>query len=445
MTRRIFVLIMACVPLGLCAQDAAPAAKPAVAPKASAAPVHKAAPASLFDQVLKLVKAKMPEALVLKTIQSSAKPPAATSDQLIQLKAAGASDNIIMSMSGMNAVVTPAPAAAPAPATTAPAPEPVVAAAPPAATPPPPAAAAGPKKRSLAIFPFDYSTVRTAVAAVFKTDQDIGRGIQAMMVTRLSKDGKLTLVERSKVDTLMKEQDFSSSNRVKQGTGPKIGRIRGADAMLLGDIVAFGRDDRKVSAAGGGIIGRGIGGVGAMMKHDKAVVVIDFRLVDAETSEIILTGEARGESERKSKGLGALAGALGAGVAGVQIDMTSSNFAETIIGEATMDAVTKLAAQMNDKVAGLPAKKIEVEGRVANVSGGKVMLNVGTNNGVNVGDRFEIGQIIKEIKDPATQEVLDLDTRKIGELVITEVKDRVAIGAYTGGTAPKNNDYAKKL
>ena len=47
-----------------------------------------------------------------------------------------------------------------------------------------------------------------------------------------------------------------------------------------------------------------IGGVANMNKENKAVVAIDYRLIDAETSEIIATGEAKGESKRKSSGIG---------------------------------------------------------------------------------------------------------------------------------------------
>ena len=78
------------------------------------------------------------------------------------------------------------------------------------------------------------------------------------------------------------------------------------------------------------------------------MVVLDYRIVDVETSEIVATGEARGESKRTSKGFGAalLAGGVFAGGA---VNMNSSNFAETIIGEATMDAVNKLAEQFKPR------------------------------------------------------------------------------------------------
>ncbi len=235
---------------------------------------------------------------------------------------------------------------------------------------------------------FDYSAVKTSVQAVFNTQQDIGKGIRAMLVTRLAQANKVVIVERAKIATLTKEQDFNASNRVKQGTGARVGQISGADAMLSGDIVVFGRDDKNRSVRGGGLIGGVIGGIASSKNEDKAVVTIDYRLIDAETTEIIATGEAKGESIRKGSALGALGGALGKGVAGVQIDMTSSNFAETIIGEATQDCVNKLAEILLGQTANMKKAVREVEGRVADVSGKTLVLNVGSNDGVNVGEKY---------------------------------------------------------
>src|SRR4029077_2429596 len=131
-------------------------------------------------------------------------------------------------------------------------------------------------KKALIIDPFDYSTVMTGVQAVFGTQQNIGTGIAAMLTTRVTQDGKFTVVERRKVGTVMKEQDFAASNRVKQGTGARVGQIRGADLTLMGDIVVFGRDDRKVGGAVGAIV-PGAGGIAGGYKSDnKAVVVLNY-------------------------------------------------------------------------------------------------------------------------------------------------------------------------
>jgi len=112
--------------------------------------------------------------------------------------------------------------------------------------------------------------------------------------------------------------------------------------------------------------------------------------------------------------------------------MTSSNFQQTIIGEATSNAVTKVVEFLETRVPKLPAKPRAIEGRIAVIGTGQATLAVGSNDGVLRGDRFEILQINGEIRDPATTEVIDIDAVKIGELVVDTVRDRTASGAYGG-------------
>jgi curli biogenesis system outer membrane secretion channel CsgG len=287
--------------------------------------------------------------------------------------------------------------------------------------------------------------VKTQVQAVFNTQQDIGKGIRAMLVKRIADANNLVVVERAKIQNIMKEQDFNASNRVKQGSGARVGQISGADAMLSGDIVIFGRDDKKRSVKGGGLFGSVIGGIAASKNEDKAVVVVDYRLIDAETSEVIATGEARGESVRKGNALGAIGGALGKGVAGVQVDMTSSNFAETIIGEATQDCVNKLADILKEQSANMKKTVRPVETSVADVSGNTLVIAAGGSEGVNVGEVFEVLQVVREVKDPTTKEVLDRITNKVGEMTITSVRDKIATGAYVGSPAKVGYLARKKI
>ena len=300
-------------------------------------------------------------------------------------------------------------------------------------------------KKAMEVEDFDYSTVMTAVQAIFGTQQNIGQGIQAMLVKRVAQDGKYTVVERRKVANIIKEQDFSASNRVKQGTGARVGQIRGANLTLMGDIVVFGRDDRKTSAGIGAIV-PGAGGAAGGYKGDaKAVVVLDYRIVDTETSEVVASGEARGESKRTSKGFGAAMFAGGVGVGG-GFNMTSSNFAETIIGEATMDAVNKLAVDINMRElnGGAGGRELDLDARVADVSGNTITINAGTAAGLAVGQTFTIYHKGKEIKDPTTGEVLDVQTTPLGQLTITTVRDRISMGNYSGSGAPVVGDVVRK-
>jgi len=291
-------------------------------------------------------------------------------------------------------------------------------------------------KPSIAVDAFDYSTVMTSIQAVFGTQVNIGAGIRALMVKRIVDGGKLTVVERAKIDNLLKEQDFGASGRVKQGTQAKIGEVRGAQLALMGDIVTFGRDDQKKGGSLGGIGGGLLGRVGAAKKTDKAVVTLNYRVVNTETSEVIASGEATGESKRTSTSIGGFMGGW-RGAGGAQIDMGSSNFAETIIGEAVTSAVDQLATDLASKVELISSSmpKVTIEARVAVANPTSLTINAGTAAGVKVGDVLDVLRVGKEIKDPVSGEVLDIETTPLGTLKITSVRDRVATGDYTGPAA----------
>jgi curli biogenesis system outer membrane secretion channel CsgG len=274
---------------------------------------------------------------------------------------------------------------------------------------------------------------------------DIGQGIQAMLTKRLAQDGRFTVVERRKVNEVIHEQDFDAGNRVKKGTGARVGQIKGADLTLMGDIVVFGRDDRR----NGGFAGGGVPGAGAVAggykQTNKAVVVLDYRIVDVETSEVVASGEARGESKRTSAGGGG--GFLAGGAfGGAGVNMASSNFAETIIGEATMDAVDKLALDIHNANlnGGADARENDLDALVADVSGDTITLNAGSAAGLQVGQTFTVYHKGKVIKDPATGEVLDVQTTPLGQITITMVRDKISSGTYSGSGTPVVGDVVRK-
>jgi len=407
---------------------AAPAtAKPTVAKPTAVAARPASAVSSGIDTVIQLVKGGMSEGMIVRTLKATAKVYALSPQDMLKLTQAGVSENIMSVMMDPKADVAAA-TAAPVPVAPTPTPEPT-----PVVSVSAPTAASKVEKRRLAITPFDYSTVKSWVTFWFGNDTNIGQGIRAMLTTRVAKLGTIRLLEREKVDSIMKEQDLGATARVNQASKAKIGKVLGADAILYGDITIFGRDDvKKKTGVWGGISKIGLGlDFGKLNKEEKAVVGIAYRIVDAETGEILDTGEARGESSRKSKDWGGfVAGNKAAG--GIQGGMESSNFEQTIIGEATMDACAKLAEEISKKVATLPIKARTIDAMIASVQGDKIYINYGTNEGVQVGDKFEVHQITGIVKDPDTKEVLDKTTVRVGDLSIVQVRDKISIGTYSG-------------
>lgn len=415
-----------------------PATKRAAPPKPAPAASKAAAPP--IDQIKRMVRLKLPDQAIVNKIQEFGPSFRASTDDLIALKELGASDAVLVALSRGGAASAPAANAAPvqaAQAATGPNWNSDLAAIP--CTP-----VVSSAKRILAIDEFDYGTVKTSAQAIFGTNVDLGKGIQALLMKRIAESGTYRVVERRNLGKLMAEQDLGASNRARQGPNARIGRVIGADAILMGTITIFGRDDKRKGVDLGGYAPRVLGRTSVGVGQGTAVVAISYRLVDAETSEVIDQGEARGESRRKSSSL-SVAGAGSRGGGFGSTDVTSTNFAATIVGEATTDCIDKLASTANTRAMKVQQRSLEIEARIADVSGDRIYIAAGEVNGVANCDRFEVFRIRREILDPITKEVIDYDLEKVGQLLITEVRERVAIGAFNGTAPPEAKMLVKKV
>jgi curli biogenesis system outer membrane secretion channel CsgG len=300
------------------------------------------------------------------------------------------------------------------------------------------------QKKRVAVLNFEYGTVKSNAQAIFGSDQDVGKGISDMLVQKLVEDGKYSVIERNALDKVLGEQNFSNSDRADASTAAKIGRILGVDAIIIGSITQFGRDDQHTNIGGGGFGGygsrMGIGGIGT--RKAKAVVGITARLVNTSTGEILAAVTGTGESSRSGTSLIG-AGAGGGSGGGAGLDMGSSNFGQTILGEAVKAAVGDAATQLDNKAANLPTVKVSVSGLVADVSGNTLIINVGSKTGLKVGDTLDISRQVRTVKDPATGKVLKAITDKIGSGTVTQIDQDSATVTFTGAGPAKVGDVAQ--
>ena len=299
-------------------------------------------------------------------------------------------------------------------------------------------------KHRVAVLDFNYATVMTNSQAVFGTNVDIGKGISDMLIDRLVNDGTFRVIERNQIDKILNEQNFSNSNRADPSTAAKIGHVLGVDAVIVGDITQFGRDDQSKNIgamAGKWGSGFGLGGVGT--HKAKAEVAITARLIDTNTGEILASSTGKGESQRSGTNLlggGAGTGGYGGGSAG----MNSSNFAQTIIGEATSAAVTQLAQGLEGDSGKLPTvAAAPVNGLIADASSPDIIVNVGSSSGVSVGQKLKITRVVRVVKDPATGKPLRSIEDSVGELTVTSVDSGSAVGQFSGSGTPKVGDVVK--
>jgi curli biogenesis system outer membrane secretion channel CsgG len=304
-------------------------------------------------------------------------------------------------------------------------------------------ASAGRKKR-VAIFDFDYATVHQYSRAIFGSDIDVGKGVSDLLVTYLVKDGTYSVIERKALDKILAEQNFSNSDRANPTSAAKIGKLLGVDAIVVGSVTQFGNDTKStnVGGVGAGLGKVGLGGFGK--KESKAIVALDARIIDIDTAEVLAVAEGKGESKRSGLSMTGGAGGWGGFGAG-GVNFGSSDFQNTIIGEATKAAVEHLSTEVIAGNGKLQVRTVVVEGLVAAVDGGQIVLNVGTKNGVKVGDQLNVERVSREIKDPATGKVIRRMTSSVGLVKVTDVDNDSSVCSVVSGSGFKVGDAVKTV
>jgi len=301
------------------------------------------------------------------------------------------------------------------------------------------------QKKRIAVMNFDYATVQSGVAALFGSNQDVGKGIADILVDKLVNDGVYSVIERKQLDKIIAEQNFSNSDRADPNTAAKIARILGVDAIVVGSITQFGRDDKSTAVGGGAASGAlnrfGLGGV--KTSKSTAVCTITARMIDTSTAEILASAQGHGEESRSGAGVLGTGGSS-SGWGGGALDMRASNFSNTILGAAVNKATTDVAHALDQKAASLPTAPVQVikiDGLVADVSpDGTIIVNVGSKDGVKVGDTLAISRKVRDVKDPSTGRVLRSVVDPVGMIKITDVDAASAVGKFSGAAPAKVGD-----
>jgi curli biogenesis system outer membrane secretion channel CsgG len=300
------------------------------------------------------------------------------------------------------------------------------------------------RKKRIAILDFDYATVHSNVAAIFGQDVDVGRGVSDLLVTTLVKEGSYSLIEREALDKILAEQNFSNSDRANPASAARLGKMLGVDAIVVGSITQFGTETKNTNlgGVGGALGGFGLGGIGR--KNSKAIVGLTARIVNVDTGEILAVAEGMGESKRSSTSLLG-GGGRWTGFGSGRVDFGSSNFQSTILGEAVKAAVDTLSTEVVAGQDRLQLRTVTVEGLVAAVEGTEVVLNVGSSSGLKVGDQLSVERVTREIKDPASGQVIRRMTSPVGVLRVTDVDEISAIASIVSGTGFRVGDTVKTI
>lgn len=246
---------------------------------------------------------------------------------------------------------------------------------------------------------------------------DIGNGFGEIMTMALQTSGWFVVLgEKDMRQEAMAEQEFAASGRAAGGKkAPQMGRMTPAQLLVKGSITHV-QNDTTGGSGGINIRGLRLGGSGG-----KAEVNITIYLVDSATGQVRASTKVVGQAGRKGISFGYSGGLLG-GLGGDFDAMKKDN-----VGKACEDAVGQAVQFLVQQL-----DKVKWEGGVMLVKGDRVTINRGSREGVQVGNKFEIGTT-EELVDDDTGEVLDVELTKAGAIEIVEVKEKIAHGKLLEG------------
>jgi curli biogenesis system outer membrane secretion channel CsgG len=253
--------------------------------------------------------------------------------------------------------------------------------------------------------------------------KDLGPAARNQIDTEFSENkllsNKFSVVERDKLNLIMKEQGLATTGAVDPATAAKVGKILGVKYIVLGGVDKF-----KIDKNSGGIGAFGVGG-----SLVQAQATINLRFVDTTTAERVISISADG-SVKKGGGF----------LKGTSLSRDSEwGIASETIQEASKSVVGKLVnGDYMARVSNAAAPVGGLEGKVIKVDGDRAYINLGASSGIKVGDTFNIVSVGEALIDPDSGKKLGADEKQTGSGKVVEVQELFAVITFTGKAMPKD-------
>ncbi len=244
----------------------------------------------------------------------------------------------------------------------------------------------------------------------------MGDAAADVFMTELLNTGTFSVIERARLNDILKEHNLVAQGGVTPQSAVQLGKLLGAQLMVVGSITEFGTEVH-------GARFRGIGGNVATYR-----CMIDVRVINVETSEILY-------ADRQGSNYRGVAVGINSFEAGRDADYGK------VAGATMSGAVEKLVAGLADASANLASSS--GFGMIADVDGGDVYINRGSVDGIKPGDKFRVIRLGKKIIDPETGQVMGQKREDAGVIQVVDVMDKMSICKVVSGDAQKGDAIEK--
>jgi hypothetical protein len=161
-----------------------------------------------------------------------------------------------------------------------------------------------------------------------------------------------------------------------------------------------------------------------------AAVIVDLRMVDAATGEVLAS--ATGKGNASSTG-------VAADLTKDDQEISSSGAWSTPLGQASRAAITQVVEQL---VAGLPEPRWSA--KIVDVRDSVVYLNAGADGGVSPGLVLEVYEVQPALIDPDTGKNLGAPDKLLGEIQVDSVKTGFSTARILSGSGFARNNVVRQ-
>jgi curli biogenesis system outer membrane secretion channel CsgG len=269
--------------------------------------------------------------------------------------------------------------------------------------------------------------VQTSQTVNLPPPPEFARTLTEILTTALINTGRFVVLERQQMQAVIAEQDLNAAGRVNKETGAAQGHLIGAQAMINGDITGYSYTQQSIGGSALNLIKNMKVGASRV----SASVIVDLRLIDAATGEVLAS--AKGNGSASSTG-------VAADLIKEDQQVSASGSWSTPLGQASRAAITKVVAQL---VADMPEPRWSA--KVVEVRDGVVYLNAGTDGGVSPGVVLEVYEVQEALIDPDTGKNLGAPDKLLGEIQIETVQAGFSTAkVVTGAGFARNNVVRRK-
>lgn len=244
----------------------------------------------------------------------------------------------------------------------------------------------------------------------------LGDNLTIMLESALYDTGRFVIVEREQLADVIVEQDLQASGRTAKASDvAQTGLIRSCRYIATGSVTEV---EESQSGGKGGISFKGIRVGGGKSEAQVTVIV---KLIDTTTSEIVAKQSITGKAGNVGLNVGVRR-------AGVSTDI--GGFKKTPLGQAAQDCINQAAEFIAKEMEEFP-----FEGSVVKVSNsGQVIINRGTEFGVEVGQELVMGTEGELLTDPETGAILGREEGEvIGKLMVAKTAEKMSYCDVTEG------------